>query len=140
MIILDTNVISEAMRSVPNQAVMAWMSSQPGRSLFTTVINEAEILFGLATMEEGRRRTQLEAAAQQLFTEDFAGRVLPFDQPAARAFAYLAAERRRMGRPISHADAQIAAVTQVNGAQLATRNVNDFSHLNLDVIDPWHTS
>lgn len=140
MIILDTNVISEAMRSVPNPTVMAWISAHPGRSLFTTVINEAEILFGLATMEDGHRRKQLETAAQQLFTEDLDGRVLPFDQPAAHAYAHLAAERRRMGRPISHADAQIAAIAQVNGAQLATRNVEDFSHLNLDIIDPWNLS
>lgn len=138
MIILDTNVISEAMRVAPNPDVMAWMSSHPGRSLFTTVINEAEILYGLTTMEDGRRRSQLETAAQRVFAEDLAGRVLSFDQPAARAYAHLAAERRRIGRPISHADAQIAAIALVNSAQLATRNVDDFSHLDLDVIDPWH--
>lgn len=140
MIILDTNVISEAMRSAPNPAVMTWMSAHPGRSLYTTVINEAEILFGLATMEDGRRRTQLEAAAQRVFAEDLAGRVLSFDQPAAHAYARLAAERRRMGRPISHADAQIAAIAQVNSAQVATRNVGDFAHLDLDIIDPWQAS
>lgn len=140
MIILDTNVISEAMRVVPNSAVMAWMSAHPGRSLYTTVINEAEILLGLATMEDGRRRTQLKTAAQRVFAEDLAGRVLSFDQPAARAYAHLAAERRRMGRPISHADAQIAAIALVNSAQLATRNVNDFSHLQLNIFDSWHTS
>ncbi len=140
MIILDTNIISEAMRVAPNPAVMIWMSAHPGRSFYTTVINEAEILFGLATMQDGRRRTQLETAAQRVFAEDLAGRVLSFDQPAARAYAHLAAERRRMGLPISHADAQIAAIALVNSAQLATRNVNDFSHLDIDIIDPWHVT
>ncbi len=105
--------------------------------LSTNVINEAEILFGLAAMETGRRQCQLQAAALQIFDEDLAGRVLPFDHTAARAFAQLAAQRRKAGRPISQADAQIAAIAKVSGAQLATRNVDDFKNLDIDIIDPW---
>jgi toxin FitB len=59
---------------------------------------------------------------------------------AARVFSHIAAHRRGLGRPISHADAQIAAVTQVQGARLATRNIADFADCGVDLIDPWSTS
>ena len=137
MIILDTNVISEAMRPAPDPKVMTWFTTHPGGSLFTTAINEAEIRFGLAIMDDGRRRSRLEVEAHKLFTVDLAGRVLPFDQAAAHAYAELAAERRRLGRPISQSDAQIAAIARSHGAAIATRNVGDFSHLDLDIVDPW---
>jgi predicted nucleic acid-binding protein len=137
MIILDTNALSELMRREPSPEVVAWVTSQPATELFTTVITEAEILYGIELLSQGRRRESLLAAAEAMFTEDFAGRVLVFEGDAARVFSTIAARRRRLGKPMSHADAQIAAIAQLRGAKLATRNTADFADCGLDVVDPW---
>lgn len=137
MIILDTNVLSETMRAQSSHVVLGWLAAQPASRLFTTAIAEAEILLGLALLEAGRRRSALEAAARAMFAEDFAGRILPFDSAAAAEFVDIAAARRRSGRPIAHADAQIAAIARARGASIATRNTADFEGCHLALIDPW---
>jgi len=76
VIVLDTNVISELMRAEPHAAVLAWVAAQRRSELYTTHINQAEILYGVAALPEGRRRTALAAAAAAMFAEDFAGRIL----------------------------------------------------------------
>src|SRR5215510_3177792 len=137
MIILDTNVISELMRRKPSAQVATWVAQQPGTELFTTSITEAEIFYGIELLGRGKRREGLLVAAEAMFSEDFAGRVFVFDSDAARVFAKIGAARRALGRPISHADAQIAALAQVRGAKLATRNVGDFEGCGIEVVDPW---
>lgn len=139
MIILDTNVLSELMRPKPSTAVVGWVASQPSSSLHTTSITQAEILHGILLLPAGRRRAALEAAAVAMFAEDFADRILGFGSDAAAAYARMAADRRRAGRPISHFDAQIAAIAMTAGAAVATRNVADFGGLGLKVADPWST-
>jgi len=119
---------------------VAWVAKQPAAELFTTSITEAEIFYGLELLTKGKRREGLLAAAEAMFAEDLAGRVLEFDSDAARAFAKIGAHRRALGRPISHADAQIAAITQVRGARLATRNVADFEDCSLHATNPWNGS
>jgi len=137
MIVLDTNVLSEATRPVPSRRVLEWLAVQPPSGLFTTTISEAEFLYGLALLPPGKRRTALEAAARRMFDEDFAQRVLPFDRAAAAAFASIAAVRRKKGRPISEFDAQTAAIARIHGAAVATRNVDDFRDCGIEVVDPW---
>ncbi|MBP2310749.1 type II toxin-antitoxin system VapC family toxin [Azospirillum soli] len=137
MVILDTNVLSELMRPAPSAEVLRWVAGRPATGLFTTTITQAEILFGLALLPEGRRRGDLLAVAGQMFAEDFAGRILPFDGAAAEAFAPIAAGRRRAGRPTGTFDAQIAAIARVHGATLATRNVVDFLDCGVTVVNPW---
>ncbi|ACI53297.1 PilT protein domain protein (plasmid) [Gluconacetobacter diazotrophicus PA1 5] len=137
MIVLDTNILSELMRSEPDQSVLAWMSSQPLTTLFTTSITQAEILYGLALLPEGRRRDMLVAAARAMFEEDFSGRILSFDGEAAQAYADIASRRRQDGEPISQFDAQIAAVTRSRGAALATRNTRDFIRCGITLLNPW---
>lgn len=137
MIILDTNVLSEAWRASPSAAVMAWMRAQPATTLYTTTITEAELLYGIALLPEGRRRRSLEALAEFVLTEELAGRILPFDRAAAREYADIASTRRRSGRPIPEADAQIAAIARSRGAAVATRNAEDFAGCQIAVIDPW---
>ena len=138
MTILDTNVLSELMRPRPSPRVVAWVSSQPATELFTTAITAAEIFYGIELLARGKRRQGLLAAAQATFAEDLAGRILGFDGDAARVFSKIAAHRRILGKPISHADAQLAAITQVHGARLATRNAADFEECAIDVVDPWN--
>lgn len=137
MILLDTNVLSELMRPAPSAAVESWLGSQPTAGIFISAITEAELRYGLALLPEGRRRKQLVAQAEAMLAEDFAGRILPFDSPAAVAYAHIAAARRGSGRPISQADAQIAAIAASRGAAVATRDTAAFVDCGIDIIDPW---
>jgi predicted nucleic acid-binding protein len=137
MILLDTNVLSELMKSAPDEIVTRWMAAQPAASLYTTSITQAEILHGVMLLPAGKRRAAIEAAATAMFEQDFAGRILAFGSDAALPYAHIAAERRRSGRPISQFDAQIAAISRVTGATLATRNVADFAGCGVKVVDPW---
>ena len=137
MIILDANVLSELMKPEPYPAVLAWVADQPATELFTTSITEAEIFLGIELLSKGRRRDALLAAAEKLFEIEFAGRVFGFEGDAARAFSRIAAHRRSIGRPISQADAQIAAIAQVRRAKLASRNAGDFVECRVDVVNPW---
>lgn len=137
MIILDTNVLSELMRAAPAEAVMRWVAAQPAASLYTTSITQAEILHGVMLIPEGRRRNAFEVAADAMFNDDFSDRILPFGSDAARSYARIAATRRRSGSPISHFDAQIAAIAHAAGAMVATRNVKDFDLCGIEILDPW---
>jgi len=137
VILLDTNVVSELMRRAPSSVVERWLGRQPISSVFISSVTEAELRYGLALMPEGRRLTQLVAQANAMLAEDFANRILPFDSPAASAYARIAAGRRRAGRPISQADAQIAAIAASRGAAVATRNVMDLVDCGVDLVDPW---
>ncbi len=137
MIVLDTNVLSELMRPAPSDVVLRWVADQPAASLFTTTVTQAEILFGLEILPQGRRRASLLAAAEQMFDTDFSGRVLPFDAAAAQEFALLAADRHRQGRPAGAFDVQVAAIARSRGAAVATRNVSDFEGFGAPVLNPW---
>jgi predicted nucleic acid-binding protein len=137
MIILDTNVVSELMRSSPDPAVVAWVGGHPPTSLFITTVTVAEILYGIAIMPLGERRKRLEQAVSAMIREDFADRVLGFDSAAAHACAVIAARRRSAGHPIAQFDAQIAAIAASRNSAIATRNVSDFENCGLDVLDPW---
>jgi toxin FitB len=139
VIILDTNVLSELMRPKPSARVVAWVAKQPARELCTTAITEAEIFYGIQLLGKGKRQEGLLAAAEAMFAEDFAGRVFGFEDDAARVFARIAARRRTFGRPISHADAQIASIARVRQAKLATRNLADFEECGVEVVDPWNS-
>ncbi len=138
MIILDTNVISEFMRQKPDRLVLQWVATQPARRLYTTAITQAEILLGVALLPDGKRRSLLESTVNEMFAEDFEGRVLPFDGSVAPDFANIVVTRRHNGRPISHADAQIASIARCHGAAIATRNISDFEGCHLDLINPWN--
>ena len=137
MIILDTNVLSELMKPQGSTVVRNWAAGQPVTSLFTTTITQAEILYGIAILPEGKRKYELYQAASLMFAEDFIGRVLPFDESAAVAFANISAQRRASGNPISQADAQIAAICYSRNAAIATRNVADFADCGIFIINPW---
>jgi len=137
VLVLDTNVISELMRPAPDPAVADWLGRHPGGSLFTTTVTEAELRYGLALLSAGARRKRLFAEFELMMTEDFAGRVLPFDRSAARAYADIVASRRRSGRPIAQFDAQIASIARSRDAGVVTRNDRDFSDCDIEVFNPW---
>jgi predicted nucleic acid-binding protein len=137
VILLDTNVLSEMMRPAPSTIVEEWLSAQPAAGTFISAITEAELRYGLALLPSGQRQKRLQAQAEAMLAEDFADRILPFDSAAAAAYAVIAATRRLAGRPISQADAQIAAIAASRGATIATRNVTDFEDCGVVVLDPW---
>jgi predicted nucleic acid-binding protein len=137
MILLDTNVLSEAMQPRPEPAVMAWIDSQDPDELWTCTIVVAEVLSGLDLMPEGKRQQQLREKAEQMFSTLFADRIWAFDQAAARAYGAVLKTRKAMGRPIDEMDALIAAIALTNGATLATRNIPDFECCGIPLVNPW---
>jgi len=137
MIVLDTNVVSEATKLRPDPEVRRWLAAYPPERLFITTVTQAEILYGLELLATGARRAKLQAAIDAAFAEEFAGRILPFDERAARAYGRIAAERRASGRPIAPFDAQIAAIALSRGAAVATRDVHDFEGCGVTVLNPW---
>jgi len=139
MIVLDTNVLSELIRPEPHQGVIEWVAQFQSSSLFTSAVTQAELLYGLELLPEGKRRSLLEAGAEEMFGRVFLGRILPFDSDAARFFAMIGASRRKSGRPMSQPDCQIAAITRSRGASLATRNIRDFEDCGIPIVNPWQS-
>ena len=137
MIVLDTNVISELARKVPDPGVLSWLDSLEISDVATTAITAAELRYGVARLPEGQRKRDLTGEIRGILTEDFNGRVLPFDERASVRYADIVADRERMGRPIGVADAQIAAICRDLGAILATRHTADFEETGVEVVNPW---
>jgi toxin FitB len=137
MIILDTNVLSEAFKLSPSDAVLRWLADQEPLSVYITAITQAEVLCGVEMLPAGKRRAKLSTAIERVFAEEFNGRILPFDEEAARAYPKIVAGRDALGRPISQFDAMIAAIVRSRRAVLATRNTSDFVHCGVRIINPW---
>ena len=137
MIVLDTNVLSEALRPVPAGMVIDWLAAQQPSSVFITAITQAELLYGVEALHPSKRRTRLVAALEKMLAEEFEEKILPFDEHAARVYAGIVASRAAAGRPISQFDAMIAAIARFHGAAVATRNTSDFDRCGIKVIDPW---
>jgi hypothetical protein len=137
VILLDTNVVSALIRRDPEPVVVTWLDEQPAESIWTTSVTVFEVQTGLELLQPSRRRQQLEDAFAQLLADELQGRVQSFDQPAALAAGRIAAERQRAGRTLEIRDVQIAGITAVRKATLATRNVRHFESLGIDLVNPW---
>jgi predicted nucleic acid-binding protein len=138
--VLDTNVISELMRAEPHPVVFAWTAAQPRASLYTTSLSRGEVLAGIAIMSEGRRRAALAETAEVMFGEEFRGRILPYSEEAATAYAEIFATRRQLGRPIETADLIVAATARTHGATVVTRDTGGFEGCGLTLINPWEAA
>lgn len=136
MIVLDTNVVSEAMKAQPNPAVRAWLDGQIAETLFLSSVTLAELLFGIAALPAGRRKIALGQILEGLLAL-FGDRVLAFDVDAARHYATLAAAARAAGKGFPTADGYIAAIATSRGFMVATRDVSPFEAAGLTVINPW---
>jgi predicted nucleic acid-binding protein len=137
MFLIDTNVISELMRATPAPSVLSWFSTQDPSTLYLSAVTEAELRTGIAILPAGQRREGLRAALDATISEDFEGRILPFDTDAAKAYAEIAAGRRSAGRPIADADCQIAAIAREAAMPVITRNTRDFEGCGIGLINPW---
>ncbi|HLF66560.1 MAG TPA: type II toxin-antitoxin system VapC family toxin [Gammaproteobacteria bacterium] len=137
MILLDTNIISEMMKSNPAPEVITWLNAQQKGKLFISTITIAEITYGLQILPEGKRRNTLLNAFQKMITELFKYRMLTFDEHAAYLYGELMGLRKTLGKPLSVPDGQIAAIASLHNATLATRNIRDFKDCNLKLINPF---
>lgn len=137
MILLDTNVVSEAMRPAPEPAVIDWLNGQDSSRIALSTISIAEISYGLQCLADGQRKRMLADRFEQLLRRGFAHRILGFDESAALAYGELMAHRRSIGRPMSVLDGQIAAIARSRGFALATRDTSDFESIAVDLVNPW---
>jgi len=137
MIILDTNVVSEALKPAGKEAVIAWLDEQSVDTLYLSATSLSELLFGVAIMPTGKRKIQIISGMDALLTNLFGARILPFDQDAAVAYSTLVSSARAAGTTVSIADGQIGAIASVHGYAVATRDVTPFKALGVPVINPW---
>ncbi|ODT80481.1 MAG: plasmid stability protein StbB [Pelagibacterium sp. SCN 64-44] len=136
MIVLDTNVVSEAMRPEPERAVRDWLDEQVAETLYISSVTVAELLFGIGALPDGRRKQKLTATLDGMLPL-FAGRILAFDTNAARHYADLAVAARKAGKGFPTPDGYIAAIATAHGFTVATRDASAFNAAGIPVIDPW---
>lgn len=136
MILLDTNVVSEAMKPGPHPAVRGWLDAQAAETLFLSSVTVAELLFGVGALPDGKRRASLAAALDSVLAL-FGARILPFDTGAARRYANLAVKARAAGQGFPTPDGYIAAIAAAHGFSVASRDASPFEAAGLPVVDPW---
>ena len=132
-------MLSALMRSRPDASVADWLDQQPAQSVWITAITVFEARFGIALLEPGRRRQDIEKSFFKVLRDDLEGRVLDFDEASAEKAAALAAVRQRAGRPVDLRDTQIAGIALARRGTLATRNTRHFEDLSVPVVNPWAT-
>ncbi len=133
MIVLDTNVVSEAMKPQPQPIVRAWPNDPVAETLYLSSVTLAELLFGVAALPTSGRKTALSEIVEGLVSL-FNDRVLPFDTPAARCYADLAVLARSSGRRLPTPDGYIAAS---RGFILASRDTSPYEATGVAVVNPW---
>jgi predicted nucleic acid-binding protein len=137
VILVDTNVVSEPMKTRGDKRVVAWLDRQRIETLFISTITVSEILFGIAALPGGRRRSRLSEAFEREIERLFGGRILSFDLAAARAYAILMSGARARGLSIPMADGQIAAIASANRLSVATRDEAPFRAAGVKTVNPW---
>lgn len=137
MIVLDTNVVSEALKPGRDSAVIDWLDEQSADTLYLTAISLSELLIGIAVMADGKRKATLGDALNKLMLRLFGSRILPFDHEAAVVYSALVSAARAAGKTLSLPDGQIGAIASVHGFRVATRDTAPFKALGLPVINPW---
>ncbi|MBK6638858.1 MAG: type II toxin-antitoxin system VapC family toxin [Rhodocyclaceae bacterium] len=139
MIVLDTNVVSEAMKPEPHPAVRAWLNDQAAETLYLSSVTLAELLFGIAALPSGKRKEMLAQALDGLMGL-FRDRVLSFDTDAARRYAELAVTAKAAGRGFPTPDGYIAAIAVSRGFIVASRDIAPYEAARVAVINPWGIS
>ena len=136
MILLDTNVVSEAMKPLPNSQVLGWLNAQAAETLFVSSVTFAELWFGVAAMPQGQRKLRLEETVGGL-ADMFKGRILNFNLDAAKTYAQLAVLARSSGKGFPTPDGYIAAIAASRRMLVASRDTAPFAAVGLEVINPW---
>ena len=136
MILLDTNVVSEPLKSKPSPRVIEWLDRQAAGTLYLSAISYAELRFGVLRIADGKRRNELAVKVNQVL-DLFRDRMLIFDVEAAEHLAQILAVTEKLGRKIPAPDAYLAAIARARGFAVATRDVEHFRDTRVTVINPW---
>ena len=132
--LLDTNVISELTKPIPDSSVVAFLSEEEDLWLSSILVHEIE--YGLRLLPKGRRKNHLSRLHTRIL-ETYSDRILALDSTAAELSADFRAKAQLAGRAIDLGDALIAGIAKSHNLTIATRNTADFGHLDVDVADPW---
>ncbi|MBI2255339.1 MAG: type II toxin-antitoxin system VapC family toxin [Proteobacteria bacterium] len=134
--LLDTNIISNLVKPAPSPTLVAWMAEREDRELYISALTIAEICRGVLEKPAGKRRDALEKwfSGGQGPQALFAGRILPFDEPAALIWGRLMAAGQTKGKPRSALDMMIAAIAEANDCTLVTDNEKDFA--GIEILNP----
>jgi len=132
--LIDTNVISELVKSKPNQHVVTWFKDVPDHSLYLSTLTLGEIRHGVEKIKNEQRREKLRLWLEYDLPEWFEGRIKSIDCKVAECWGRLQAQAKRTLPAI---DSLIAATAIQFGLTLVTRNVADFDLSNLELINPW---
>jgi predicted nucleic acid-binding protein len=138
MIVLDTNVVSEAMKPTPHPAVRTWLNDQAAETLYLSSVTLAELLFDIRALPTGKRKDMLAQALDGLMNL-FRDRVLPFDTDAARHYAELAVTAKVAGRGFPTPDGYIAAIAASRRFIVASRDTAPYEAASVTVINPWES-
>jgi predicted nucleic acid-binding protein len=135
--LLDTNCISELVRSQPDPRVLDWMSTADEGLLYLSVLTLGEIRKGVAGLPQGKRRTHLETWLELDLQARFSGRILSIDAPIADRWGLLAADAKRNGKALSAIDGLLAATALHHNLTIVSRNVGDFANTQVPILNPW---
>ena len=137
MIIVDTNVVSELMRPEPDAIVIDWFNRHDPHDLALTSITVGEIMRGIERLPEGKRKRDLAERFVLALVESFSGRIYAYDEHAALLFGPACAALEQAGIAAHDCDLMIVSIAQLHDAKIATRNVKDFVHCDVEIINPW---
>lgn len=132
--LLDTNVVSETMRDVPDARVVTFLAEHDDLWLSSIVLHELE--YGVRRLAQGRRRSGLEADLSR-FTTEYEDRILPSDRVGAEWAARFRVQAQRSGHTLDLGDALIAGTAKAHDLTVATRNIADFQRVGVELVNPW---
>jgi predicted nucleic acid-binding protein len=135
--LLDTNVVSEAIKPQPTDNVVAWLAAQPSASVYLSVLTLGEIEQGIVRSPNPRRAERLARWLEDELQPQFHGRILPIDAPVMKTWGQITGHALLRGQPVSYADSLLAATAITHGLTLATRNTRDVEALPVPTLNPW---
>lgn len=136
-LLLDTCVLSEFAKRQPDASVVSWLNTQLEDRLYISAITIGELKHGVERLPPSARRERLSQWLALDILERFDGRILVIDTVAMLRWGELRAQLEAMGRPMQPIDSLIAATALTHDLDLVTRNINDFAHVGIQIINPW---
>lgn len=136
--LLDTNVVSEAMKRHPAGSVVAWLAAQPSATVYLSVLTLGEIEQGIVRAPDRRRAERLRRWVEDELRPRFQGRILPIDAPVMTTWGQITGQALLRGQPVSYVDSLLAATALTHGMTLVTRNVTNVQSLPVLTLNPWN--